>query len=324
VLEKHNLSRNIAVDILKLVLALMVVGLHSHFLADVSPLSEYLTVNGLFRIAVPMFLLINGFYFYPILSNGKSLVWFKRVFSLYLFWMLFYAYFWFVPSEFSLIEAAKLVAKFIIGYHHLWYISGMLGAAAVLLVFKNRKVRFLYLLISLTFILGVTIQYLGNYHLLDNALLDKMSNYNWVHRNFLLFSFPFFCLGFLINKLEIHKKISAKQIATICLVGFFLLSFESYINYISPSRDGAFDNYSALIILCPSIFLLIMKINIRSQYKELSAYSTGIFFIHPLILTVLLGSTKIGPTGLTVIVIILSALASYILIKINKRLGFIL
>ena len=57
------MSRNIALDILKLSMAFMVVGLHAGFLGDFTSLGQYLTVNGLFRIAVPIFLIINGFIF---------------------------------------------------------------------------------------------------------------------------------------------------------------------------------------------------------------------------------------------------------------------
>ena len=43
------LNRNIALDILKLSLAFMVVGLHAGFLTDITSLGQYLTVNGVFK-----------------------------------------------------------------------------------------------------------------------------------------------------------------------------------------------------------------------------------------------------------------------------------
>ncbi len=103
--ENSALNRNVSLDILRFSMALSVVGLHAGFLADLTPLGSCLTVNGIFRIAVPVFLLINGFYFYPVLIKGKSADWLKRVLYLYVFWMLFshgvgqnnpYNYFWFI------------------------------------------------------------------------------------------------------------------------------------------------------------------------------------------------------------------------------------
>ena len=42
------------------------------FLAGITSTGNHLTVNGIFRIAVPLFLLINGFYFYPTLCANES------------------------------------------------------------------------------------------------------------------------------------------------------------------------------------------------------------------------------------------------------------
>lgn len=57
------LVRNGALDVLKIAMAFIVVGMHAGFLTDISPIAAYLTANGLFRIAVPVFLLINGYFF---------------------------------------------------------------------------------------------------------------------------------------------------------------------------------------------------------------------------------------------------------------------
>ncbi|WP_373312790.1 hypothetical protein [Deefgea tanakiae] len=85
----------------------MVVGIHTVFLKDISLEASYLTQDGLFRIAVPIFLIINGFYFYSAISNNNSALWIKRLFHIYLFWMILYAYFWFRPSELTFIELKK-------------------------------------------------------------------------------------------------------------------------------------------------------------------------------------------------------------------------
>jgi len=189
----------VSLDILKVVLAFMVVGIHAVFLADVTLTGSYLTVNGVFRIAVPIFLLISGFYFYPIVIQNKCLQWIKKVLFLYIFWMSFYSYFWFRPSEVSLIELVKLIEVIFTGYRHLWFLPSMLGAAFLVILLKKIPTRYMVLSILITFIGGVFIQYFGNYHISDNVVIDKWFNYHWVHRSFLFFGFPFFSLGFLIS-----------------------------------------------------------------------------------------------------------------------------
>ena len=69
--------RNKGLDYLRLVLAFMVVGIHTNFLGEISPFAAYLMGGGLFRIAVPIFFLISGFYFRAVLAEGNVLVWIK-------------------------------------------------------------------------------------------------------------------------------------------------------------------------------------------------------------------------------------------------------
>lgn len=303
----------------------MVVGLHAGFLGDISVLGQYLTANGIFRIAVPIFLIINGFYFYPLWSKGNSLYWFKRVLQLYLFWMLFYSYFWFRPSDISFIEFIKIAHELIIGYFHLWYLPAMIGAAALVILLKKLSLKSIITTILIMFVIGVTIQYVGNYHMVDNKIVDKFFNMHWIHRNLLFFAFPFFFIGFLINKFNIQEKISLNQAITLSMIGILLLLNESYFNYINPLRDGGFDNFISLLLVCPAIFLVFMNLDLPGKSKQLSFYATGIYFIHPIFLKIYRRFFDfLGGTALTLIVILSSIIASYFLIKVNNRVKFIL
>lgn len=316
------MTRNIALDMLKLSLAFMVVGIHAKFLTDLSPLLGYLTVNGLFRIAVPLFLLINGFYFFSIFTQEKTLIWFKRVFYLYLFWMLFYSYFWFRPKETSLIELVKFA---FVGYNHLWYLPGMIGAATISIFFiKKTSTIFTVSSIFLFFLIGVSIQYIGSYHLIENTMLDQFMNYDWVYRNFLFFAFPFFAIGFLINKFKIHKFVSIKTALQLSVIGCILLLGESYLNYVEPFRDGGFDIQLSLLILCPALFLFFINMEFKGDNKNITLYSSGIYFIHYFFLHVYRKIVGFDETILTLVTIISSIIASYILIIINKKYNFII
>lgn len=314
------MSRNVALDMLKLILAFMVVGLHSGFLLEISRMCEYLAVNGVFRIAVPIFLLINGFYFYTILIQQRTLTWFKRVVYLYLFWMLFYSFFWLNLSD-SLIHIIHILFT---GYYHLWYLPGMIGAAILVMFFKEHALWFMILAIIVTFSFGVIIQYIGNYHLVHTPLIDKLFNMNEMHRNFLFFAFPFFGMGFLINKYKIHERIPLKLLVGLSIIGIVLLICESYFNYISSLREGGFDNLLALFIICPVLFLLFMNIDIKGEGKELALYATSIYFVHILFYNIYLSFNFTKGTKLTLMVLISAIVASYFLLKINKRLKFIL
>ncbi len=317
-------SRNLTLDMLKLLMAFMVVGMHAGFLENVSQLWNYLTVNGVFRIAVPVFLLINGFYFHTIISKGEQNKWIKRVVALYISWMLFYSYYWFNFTENSLIETLKLIHTVFIGYHHLWYVSGMLWAGIMLLLTRYLSTKNLIFISFFTFLMGVFIQYSGNYHLYSETYLDKLFNHTWSHRNFIFFSYPFLCIGFLINKHSILEKVSTKTISLICLIGLMLLFFESILNYYQPKNDGGFDNYISLIIACPSIFILFMKVKLTGKSKNIALYASAIYFIHFIILDFLRDIATFNGTTLTFIVFTISSMASFFIIKLNKKIKFIL
>lgn len=302
----------------------MVVGLHAGFLADFTSLGQYLTVNGLFRIAVPVFFIINGFYFYPILKNGKETAWLKKTAILYIAWMAFYSYFWFYIPDLSLSGIAKFTAHLIIGYHHLWYIAGMLGAGLLIIIMQRFSTIFLIISTVFLFLIGVSIQYIGNYHYLENSIFDEIFNFHWSHRNTILFSYPFFCTGYLINKLSIHEKISSQTAMLLGALGIFLLLIESYANYYQHGRDGGFDNYLSLLFVCPFIFLTFIKSHISGKSKEIALYSSAIYFIHSFFLSVFRKFTDIESTQLTILTIIISAIASYFIIKINAKVKFIL
>ncbi|WMN61686.1 acyltransferase family protein (plasmid) [Pseudoalteromonas xiamenensis] len=316
------MQRNMSLDILKLAMAFMVVGLHAGFLNEFTSLGHYLTVNGFFRIAVPVFLIINGYYFCDVVLKGNYLNWFKRLVVLYLFWMLIYSVFWFELPGFSFIEIARLLFKFFIGYHHLWYVSGMIGAAVMLVMLRNRSSKLLFSLMCITFLCGVLIQYLGNYHYFGSGFLDKLFNLTWMHRNAILFSYPFFCLGYLIKKHEFYKKLDKNQLYLMVFIGLVFLLLESYYNF--SRQGGAFDIYLSLIFVAPAIFLLFNNINVIGSSKSIALYSSSIYFVHSFVLSVLIDFTNLGPSLITVCCITLSFLLSIAVLKIHERFRFIL
>ena len=301
----------------------MVVGLHAGFLEDVSSIGYYLTVNGIFRIAVPFFLLINGFYFYPVLVKEKSADWIKRILYLYLFWMLLYSKVWFRPSEISFIEIAQIAHTLIFGYYHLWYFSGLLLSAVLVTLFKNYPPRLMIPIILIIFFVGVIIEYTKHYHMVKNPIMDSFLNNKW-YPGFLFSSLPFFYIGLVINKLNLHERVSLKYSAGLSLIGFTLLISESYFNYIESSRYGVFANFASLLMVCPALFLLLMNLNFRGKSKKIASYSVGVYLIHIYILRFYYLHTDFEGTARTFITFISSILVSYFLIKVNKRIKFIL
>ena len=147
---------------------------------------------------------------------------------------------------------------------------------------------------------------------------------HWFHRNAFLFSYPFFCIGYLINKHKLHESITLIGAIVVSAIGILLLFFESYFNYYQEGREGGFDNYLSLLFVCPFIFVLFTKLEVQGNSKHIALYSSAIYFIHSFFLSVLRRFTELDPTALTISCILVSSVASYFIIKTNKKVGYIL
>ncbi|MET0356969.1 MAG: acyltransferase family protein [Cellvibrio sp.] len=317
------MNRSLSIDILKIILAILVVAIHSGFLTDISALGRYLTTAGLFRIAVPIFFVINGFFFFS-LPPAKITTWFKRVIILYLFWTLVYIGYWFRAETLNLFEIVRVVKTILVGHEHLWYLPAMIGAALVLLPLRNLPTPLLLIIVLVLYAIGLSIQYLGNYHIVANPSIDKALNSHFVYRNFLFFAFPFFAIGYLLKRTEIYKQFSVSSVVYMTLFATILLLVESYLNFKYQMTSKGFDIFLFLILVCPLVFITALKVDIRGESKTLALYSTGIYFIHPLFISIIKNYVEIGGTLLTLVVAIVSALASWLLIKINTKVKFIL
>ena len=317
------MNRSLSLDILKIILALMVVGIHSGFLSDISALGRYLTTAGLFRIAVPIFFVINGFFFFSV-PPEKIVTWFKRVIILYLFWTLVYIGYWFRAETINLFEIVRVIKTILVGHEHLWYLPAMVGAALVLLPLRKLTTPALLTIALVLYFIGLSIQYLGNYHVVANTSIDKILKSHFVYRNFLFFAFPFFAIGYLLRRTEIYKKFSLASIVGMTIIAVTLLLIENYLDFKFQVASKGFDIFLFLILVCPLVFITALKLDIRGESKTLALYSTGIYFIHPLFISLVKTYADMGGTLLTLVVAILATLAAWLLIKINAKLKFIL
>ena len=186
------------------------------------------------------------------------------------------------------------------------------------MLFKKNTTTLIAISLAL-YTTGLFLQYAGNYSLLENQMLQKIISKLFVYRNFLFFGFPFFTIGYLIKKYNIKQKITKKHLVLLVLFGLMLLLIESYTNYAMLNGKQGFDILISLLFVCPAILILILKLEIKSDSKNIALVSTGIYVVHPFLLSIGNKFFSIPDTLLTAIVIAFSFVASYILIKVNMR-----
>ncbi|OTG65344.1 hypothetical protein B9T25_12135 [Acinetobacter sp. ANC 4470] len=311
------MERNLSIDILKVILAIGVVFLHIHIFSDISTLLSHVFVQGIFRLAVPVFLVITGYYFFYINSIQKYKTWLKRVFILYVVWMIFYLPIWWTKSS------AYNFSVLYNGYYVLWYIQGLLLGGSLLYFCRNIKTEKLFIGSVVLFLFGVILQQIGNLHLFQGQMDYELNRYT-VHRNFLSMSFPFLALGFLLNRCKdtISHKIDIKLWHVIVVI--ILVIVESLANYFLISKTQSLDQMFSLFIAAPIIFLYFLNKKILGKNKELANLSTAIFLIHPFFIYHLKGYFLNQQTLFSLIVLVCSILVGLILVQMNKKIKYLL
>lgn len=311
------MPRNLTLDITKLILSFMVVAIHCGFLSDYNLFIYYFVINNVFRISIPLFFIINGYFLYYFFEKKTFKIWLKKSILIYFFLMLLYAYFWIDFYNFKFLE---FLLKLFFGYFHLWYLSAMILGSLLLFylkAFSNYKIIIIAFLLFLT---GLTIQYTGRLHFLsDYFIADKLINNLSSYRNFLFTAFPFITLGYLINKTKIITRIKQPTIFFITLLSLLLFSIENSIIHNNLPSLPIVECQISYWVGAPILFIIIMK---KSKYTSnqsiLSYYPTIIYFIHPLLILTILKFTNPKPTLLTFYTFLFTALTAFILIKIKR------
>jgi len=311
-------SRNISLDLLKVVLAICIVFLHCGFFIEYNELIHFLTVHGIFRIAVPIFFIINGYFFDAIIKTKKINKWSIKVLILYTVWMIIYLPSWFSP------DIKTIFVKLITGYHHLWYIKAMLFCGILLYILRNLKTKILLALVSVLFSIGILFQYLGNYHVFESSSLDAILNLKYTYRNFLFLGFPFFVIGYCCKKDDWKEKIQKQYLIILFPIALTLLLLESYFNYVYTRE--VIENLFFLILVCPLVFIYFLKseIKFKTNTKNIALVSTSIYLIHPWIMEILTNLFEVRDTQLGFLTVVVALSVSLPLIKLNKILKFLL
>lgn len=317
------MQRKLLLDIGKMALAMMVEALHCGFLFDYSQLWHYLTVQGLFRIAVPTFLVINGFYFYHVVQKGGMERWLKHSVVLYLIWTAIYCPLWLFKEPLTASRIPELVEVLLFGHGHLWYLPAMIGAGTITCLLHNRP-RLMGRMVLITFLLGILIQYGANYQLLKGTGLSYTIEPNDMHRNLLFLGFPFFALGYLINQGQWHTRINREITTYVVLLGLAMLMGESWLNYDNPRMSAGFDNYMSLIVLAPALFIWMIQSHKTTTGRYLGQQANALYLLHPLWIRLLTAEFSPNTVQLWITTLALSLVSAALLIVLNRRARILL
>ncbi len=271
--------------------------------------------QGLCRIAVPCFFIISGYYLEQT-ESPRFGRWVRHVLWLYLLWMVLYAGFWWIDPVTSPLAFLRQLA---FGYYHLWFLIALACAGCLLFALRNLPGIRLAGLAVVCAILGVGVQYLGNYHLFGGAQ-DVLLNRSESCRNFLFFGFPFLTIGFLISRYEAQISLTRLEIALLLGAGLAALLLESGMNLRLIGRKEPFDILLSLYLAAPALFLAAKRVRIGGPGKSMALFATAIYLGHLAVLKLLNQHTDLAQTPKVFLTIVISAALAAVLMRVNRRL----
>ncbi|WP_082041729.1 acyltransferase family protein [Lacinutrix sp. Hel_I_90] len=317
-------SRNILLDILKIVVALFVIALHCRFLSDKNAIVYQIFGNGIFKIAIPLFLCVNGFFLFNAFKSDRIKIWAKRVGILYLVWMFIYSYFWVYLNNFN---PLKIIPVLLFGFNHLWYLVALFFGGLVLYQLRNASNTVLITGALFLYLIGLTVQYLGVFQVFSGQLLlNKLVNYPPLHRNFLFYALPYLSMGYVLRRSNFHTNLKKQTVLILLSISLLLLVADSLINYYFLPQDLILNMNLSFLLLGPVLLITAFTFKVTSNLnsKLLSSYSVAIYLVHPLIIFLIFNVVTLSETALTLATTILSVIGSYLLIQLNTKLKYIL
>lgn len=301
------------VDLFKLLLALMVVGVHAPLLTDIVPGGGVFLNQGLYRLAVPAFFCLTAYHLSPTLSRSWARRT-RRLVLLFLLWMAIYAPFWLDDLIASDRPALDVIKALLIGYWHLWYLSAICVALPFLAFVLHWRTRHLLLLALSLFLTGLTLQY--------GTALTQSEHAAELHywRNGLLFALPFMILGHLLRRHDLPRRLPLRHLLLLVAVGIAALLTEA-ATLGTFGIAGPSDLRLALLLAVPALVALVLTwadhpVGHRLP-QGLGLLATGIYLIHPGLISVTLKLGLPANTLSTLLIILLSAAATWTCVKLR-------
>ncbi len=271
------MDRKLSVDILKILMAVMVVGIHANPLKPLGHDAIMLSGGGVYRLAVPVFFVINGYFLGPVLQGGGAARYVRRLLVLYALWTLLY-----LPAWYGVLKGGAAwppLRMLLVGWWQLWYLPGLALAAALMALVRDWTTPRLVAVMAGSFLAGVAIVYGIAFDLIhpNKALIGDATI---LHRNGLFMGLPFVLAGFLIRRHQFDQRLGLPVLVAVAVLGVALVMGESLaLDRLAPKGAGH-DNLLALGLASPALLLLALKFPRQSASKVLGTYSSGIYFIH--------------------------------------------
>lgn len=278
------MKKVLSIDGLKLIASFMIVAIHVYPFASFNPDVDYIITRVLFRIAVPFFLMVTGYFVLPkaLQDRTKLITYSKKILILYLLSIFIYLPIHLYNGTFSSLSWTSILKEiFFEGtFYHLWYFPALiLGLWITYFLVKRFSFTFSAICVFLLYFVGL----FGDsyYGLIQNAFFSSFYQFlfRWFDytRNGIFYVPIFLFIGYFISKYQ--KKYSCTSNIIFFFISFILMGMEGWVLYFYQVPRHT----SMYLFLIPASYFLFTFASRKEQSsdKTLRSMSTNIYIWHP-------------------------------------------
>ena len=279
------MSKKINIDIWRFIVSFLIVAIHISPFAKISPEFDFFFTRILGRIAVPLFLMITGYYILDRALKDKQVLvdYTKKILKIYLLCILLYLPINIYMGSFKNIDIITILKDVFINgtLYHLWYFPALIVGVWITyyLVKKlgRKKALIATILLYIIGVFGDSYYGITIMNQITKNIYEFMFNIFDYTRNGLFYVPIFICLGHII-KADTRK--NTKFDLLYALLFFILMSVEgSILHYYNLQRHDSM--YLFLIPLMYFLFCYLMEPS-KTSNKKIRNIATYIYIFHPL------------------------------------------
>lgn len=322
-------KRYYSIDIMKLICACLVVGVHAQLFSDINrALGE--VVTGTFgRMCVPFFACVSGYFFIKAEAEGKNPLkrQIKSLIKYYLIFSLFYIIWEFFKGSFSAMSSGMTVMTilkrfFLYGtYYHLWFFPCMILSLIVIHFAVKYHMMTLLAVFSFAAYIFAAFTYgwngIGQMFIPGFGRLMEWFDFDYIRR-FAGLTLPLAVLGmFIIHTCAFWKD---KRHDRILWIGWLISITADTVETAFVLKTGIAEGTTVTFALMPVLYFTFMlglryPMKNREQVGKFCRNASIVMYgLHPLFLEVLeiIFKGMITPTVCWGIVVIFCVLISYV------------
>lgn len=330
-------TRVCSIDIFRWICSILVVAIHSTPFAEINQQLSIIFTNIIPTIGVPFFFTISGYYYIKKLESNEKVFfpYIKRLILTYFVWSCIYFLYDFIKWGHTNIKGfiSNCIILFMKGgsFYHLWFFAALIFSVCLTtLIFKTKGKKAIIPISVILYIIGCAGCSYYNLSTKIPVLGDFFSSeYFTTVRRFLLMAFPFFVLGFFLQKIESRLMLTNNNKNLYTISFFILLLWVSEIILITVLNWKT--NYTitlSLYMLIIVIILILLKnpmLNYSSFSKSCRSMANFMYFSHPLVMICIellfqkIFDIDVIPTLMFLLTISITSLLGLLIHKSNNR-----